>query len=664
MVTASAAFTPGDAATAGTIPKEADKATAPAGGVEEATAGAEKQALESLVSQGILAPELGQHTAGNGLASVLGESSGTADAPDMEKPKTDNEEGLPATASATVPAPADLPSALSVKAIASLSFLADPLLLRSLSASPDRLSQGVEIPVAALAPASPVAPGDLSGMTLDASAPPARADLPAARANPDLPAPQDMKEAPGKGLTPAADAGSKALQPLQAAEPGAALVLKADPSSVPSQLRPVQASEAPVISSRPAVPAADLARPAIAGKMDTSAAPSAPSAPEDVLRAPSDPNGPRILAVQATAGQQITTTLVGQAGPQAAAAPAVAGAAERQASVQPAAVAGRMAGAALMASPELVPLSRSAGAPVSPRAAAVKMGTLVHPQPQAQLQNLAQTSPETKISTESAGIQPAGILPERGAAPVLAQGISSPVPGLPGAFGPDAEPARHAAAPGTAGAGSDPVAVLSAKPGSGDGAGPASGGSSLPEAAAPGQSASGPDLVPGLSREGLPPQIHHAPAPSHSPLPQALALPQTVATQVARQLQGPGLTGGTTRISLSDESLGELVIELETDDAGQLRILLKAENPALLSTIRADRDTLLQSLNQAGVSVDERGLGFEDLGQRGRDGGNPPGRPPETMAESPSGLDVEPLAPVRTGPIRLTAEPGRLDILT
>lgn len=156
------------------------------------------------------------------------------------------------------------------------------------------------------------------------------------------------------------------------------------------------------------------------------------------------------------------------------------------------------------------------------------------------------------------------------------------------------------------------------------------------------------------------------PAAAPSPLPQAhqASLPQALAQQISRHLQAGDITDGTTRISFTDEAVGEVVIEMGTDDAGQMRILLKAENPGLLHVLRTDRDSLIQNLNQAGVSVNDRSLGFEDLGQRGRDGRNAQNGSPQPKADGPAKLDLEPITPSRSGPVRLSAEPGRLDILT
>ena len=642
-----------------------------------------------------------------GLAINLGDFSPSRTATEREEASGPDDGSALAGSSENVSPlpPAERPNALSVKAISSLAFLSDPVLLRSLSASPEAVDPVGEIskpatsvaPLAAAAPASLTAPGavsaprDLASMTL-------------------MPTDQQTGEAP----TAQAAAEPSAVQEKQAplAPEGKAGVLGFAtftlPSAPPTEaFRPslALAPEIPSATTKPFAPGSSVVTSTPAGKLAAPTGTAAPSIGQDDPQISAAPFEPKVVAMAASANAAPALSEDTSVNAKAFTSPAVASptlsmafpddppldakplpavTVERQASVQPAAVAGRMAGAALMASAELIPLSRSAGNPIQQKTAAAakvdlsgpimtppagKIGAPAQPQvqpqaqPQPQILSFGQMLAGEKITSAGLGLQ-SQALAEHSAAPMPPQGIHSLAPELPGSGD---TPLTLQAASGTQAnpvASADLAGTVAAKAGAGLGPGLKSSGAPQSDMNGAGQSAPGADLAPGLSREGFPTQIHHAPAPSHSSLPQALALPQAVATQVARQLQGPGLTGGTTRISLSDESLGELVIELETDDAGQLRILLKAENPALLSTIRADRDTLLQSLNQAGVSVDERGLGFEDLGQRGRDGGNTPGRRPDTMPESLLGLDDEPLAPVRTGPIRLTAELGRLDILT
>ncbi|MHA6345235.1 flagellar hook-length control protein FliK [Roseivivax sp. CAU 1761] len=119
---------------------------------------------------------------------------------------------------------------------------------------------------------------------------------------------------------------------------------------------------------------------------------------------------------------------------------------------------------------------------------------------------------------------------------------------------------------------------------------------------------------------------------------------------------------GRTRIELSSGGLGGIEVDLSADEAGQLRVVLRAENPALLSALRGDRAALLDSLQQGGVDVGASDLDFEGYGPprerrdgaEWRDGGLPSAEEADDAAPPPQ----------PTGATRRPAAPGRLDILT
>lgn len=328
-----------------------------------------------------------------------------------------------------------------------------------------------------------------------------------------------------------------------------------------------------------------------------------------------------------------------------------------QAAWRPAAAAARMAGATLMAAPELVPIARSSGmvppgrapseprgaqdpaSPLSPIAADLSRSPLIRAFPG----NLpvGQASGPVDQTQRSLGGDPVGQpgLTDQAAEPAAA--LTSVKISLQAETAQIGKPGERITEPGQLTSGGPAVF--------GDAAGPA-----------------GAELRPEFAFSSPKEPVPIFAAASQSPLPQAAQapLPQALASQISRHLQAGDVSNGTTRISFTDDTAGEIVIEMATDDAGQMRIMLRAENPALLHAIRTDRDILLQNLNQAGVSVDDRGLGFEDLGQRGRDGQSHQGASPQQKADRSAKLDLDPITPSRSGPVRSSAEPGRLDILT
>lgn len=131
------------------------------------------------------------------------------------------------------------------------------------------------------------------------------------------------------------------------------------------------------------------------------------------------------------------------------------------------------------------------------------------------------------------------------------------------------------------------------------------------------------------------------------------------ARNLAQQIRSATLTEGTTRIALAPRGLGEIEIDMGPDEAGNLRIILRAENPAVLQALRGDRDGLLLALSQGGADLRDADLGFEDFSQRHRrdaeEGGPSQGRSAER--------DIEPAAPIGT-PARRIVGAGRLDMLT
>jgi hypothetical protein len=138
-----------------------------------------------------------------------------------------------------------------------------------------------------------------------------------------------------------------------------------------------------------------------------------------------------------------------------------------------------------------------------------------------------------------------------------------------------------------------------------------------------------------------------------------------LAQSALRQLAQVQLSDGETRIALTPKGMGEILIELRTDEAGRLQAVLRAENPAVLQALRSERDALLSSLSQAGAKLDDAGLNFGDFPGGGRGFGRQ-SDPDASPRGASAGWDldaVEVSADPKPSPHRASLT-GRLDILT
>lgn len=104
-----------------------------------------------------------------------------------------------------------------------------------------------------------------------------------------------------------------------------------------------------------------------------------------------------------------------------------------------------------------------------------------------------------------------------------------------------------------------------------------------------------------------------APAPQQGSNP---AQPNGFARNLAGQIRGVSFAEGTTRIELTPHGLGRMEIEIAPDEAGKLRVVIRAENPAVLNALRSDREMLAGLLRDGGASVDDSAMSFEEFGQR------------------------------------------------
>ncbi|WP_163851517.1 flagellar hook-length control protein FliK [Pseudooceanicola aestuarii] len=174
-----------------------------------------------------------------------------------------------------------------------------------------------------------------------------------------------------------------------------------------------------------------------------------------------------------------------------------------------------------------------------------------------------------------------------------------------------------------------------------------------------------------VTPSGSPEPPQAAPQPvAQAPQTLPSAAPQTPAQQATPQaaelfgqIRAQVTTGSEMRISLTPDNLGGVEIDVLTDETGQLRIAVRAEHPAVLSLMRADRDGLLALLREVGHAIDDKGLSLSDFGT----GGEPRGDRQTPQRPAGALLSVAPLTegetPAETSPKQpATAPSGGVDL--
>jgi len=227
---------------------------------------------------------------------------------------------------------------------------------------------------------------------------------------------------------------------------------------------------------------------------------------------------------------------------------------------------------------------------------------------------------------------------------------------LPSENAVEPRPGQAAAANDLASAGADDAdpRTLQAAGGSGQGrAGdPASPGDTFKPvpAAAPRDAALPPPAA--EVRAAVAPQTATAPAAARA----ADTPPSPLPAEAAQQIRKASFSEERTRIELSPRGAGGLEVDLEPAEAGKLRVVIRAENPALLQALRSDRDTLQALLTGSGLSAGDGGLDYESFGDRRRRD-----LPETAPAGNGAGCGDEdkPIEPARR---HIAA--GRLDIIT
>ncbi|MGP1358093.1 flagellar hook-length control protein FliK, partial [Roseicyclus sp.] len=137
------------------------------------------------------------------------------------------------------------------------------------------------------------------------------------------------------------------------------------------------------------------------------------------------------------------------------------------------------------------------------------------------------------------------------------------------------------------------------------------------------------------------------------------------ARNLVGQVRATPLAEGTTRIELRPRGLGDIEIDMRHDEAGKLRIILKAENPVVLSALRNDRDMLIGALREGGAAVEDADLSFESFG--GHQSRQQPERDqwrPALLRDAAEGAEAA-ISPWTRAPTRPDAPPlAGLDIIT
>lgn len=145
--------------------------------------------------------------------------------------------------------------------------------------------------------------------------------------------------------------------------------------------------------------------------------------------------------------------------------------------------------------------------------------------------------------------------------------------------------------------------------------------------------------------------------------PPAAPQPSGFARGIQDQIRKASFSDGRTRIELSPRGLGDIEIDIQTDEAGRLRVVVRAENPAVLHALRSDRDTLLGLLDESGLTVEDGNFELGDFGGHGTEGHAQPGDAPRPRPDV-TGEEAVTAEPAPSAPRHNTISGGTLDIIT
>ncbi|MCH2250643.1 MAG: flagellar hook-length control protein FliK [Cognatishimia sp.] len=105
-------------------------------------------------------------------------------------------------------------------------------------------------------------------------------------------------------------------------------------------------------------------------------------------------------------------------------------------------------------------------------------------------------------------------------------------------------------------------------------------------------------------------QLEQSQAPQQAQRPEA-QISTKFANVLINQVRQVDIQEGTTRIELSPRGLGSIEVEMRTNSDGSLAIVVRAENDAVLSALREERDLLAAVIG----NVDTGSLDFQEYSQ-------------------------------------------------
>lgn len=142
-----------------------------------------------------------------------------------------------------------------------------------------------------------------------------------------------------------------------------------------------------------------------------------------------------------------------------------------------------------------------------------------------------------------------------------------------------------------------------------------------------------------------------------APAPRGTPEPPRFAQAIAAQVRAAQVSDGHTRVALNPRGLGQIELDLKTDADGRMSIVVRVENPAVLTALRDDRALLAQAIGAPEGSQ----MDFQAQSDARRDAGQPdtgPARPDRAQATED---ETQTAAPARP---RAVIDRGQLDLTT
>jgi len=102
--------------------------------------------------------------------------------------------------------------------------------------------------------------------------------------------------------------------------------------------------------------------------------------------------------------------------------------------------------------------------------------------------------------------------------------------------------------------------------------------------------------------------------------------PKPLFSSIMNQITKFDKANNRLSIELSPKSLGDLEIDIEFDKDGKIKAIIKADNPLVLDTLKADRHHLLSILKENGFNVDRNSIDFSKREHSNSDSNNQNGQ--------------------------------------